>query len=70
MMVKIKDIKHGQIFYGMSDSGEPYQFKAWKEPFLFNNIWQIKAEDAGNYSYTFNEDDERILFLSDSLDEL
>lgn len=68
-MLKIKDIKHGQVFYGMSDNGEAHSFQAWKQPFLLNNLWSIEAEDSGNYSYTFNEEDEGILFTTDSLED-
>lgn len=68
-MLRIKDIKHGQIFYSMSDSGEPYGFKAWGDPILVNGVWTVEGECRANYSYTFTEEDEAILFLTDSLED-
>lgn len=68
-MLKIKDIKHGQIFYGISDSGEPYGFKAWGDAELINGVWTVEGECKANYTYTFTEEDEAILFLTDSLED-
>lgn len=68
-MLKIKDIKHGQIFYETSDNGEPYGFKAWGDPVLVNGVWTVEGECKANYSYTFSEEDEAILFLTDSLED-
>lgn len=68
-MLKIKDIKHGQVFYAMDNDGQDYSFKAWGEPSFVNGVWTIGAEDRGNYSYTFTENDETILFLTDGLED-
>ena len=68
-MLKIKELKHGQVFYAMDNDGQDYSFKAWGEPSFVNGVWTIEAEDRGNYSYTFTENDETILFLTDSLAE-
>lgn len=68
-MLKIKDIKNSQVFYAMDDNGEPYGFKAWSAPFLVNDVWMVDAEDAGNYLFTFTQEDESILFLTDSLED-
>lgn len=66
-MLKIKDIKIDQVFYGMSDNGEPYKFKASYNPEMVNGVLRIEAEDSGNYAYLFYEEDEDILFLTDDL---
>lgn len=66
-MLKIKDIKNSQVFYAMDDNGESYGFKAWSAPLLVNDVWRVDAEDAGNYLFTFTQEDESILFLTDSL---
>lgn len=68
-MLKIKDIKNSQLFYAMADDGQPYGFKAWSAPILVNNVWTVDAEDTGNYLFTFTEEDEAILFLTDSLED-
>lgn len=68
-MLKIKDIKHGQIFYGISDNGEPYGFKAWGDAKLVNGGWIVEGECKANCSYTFTEEDESILFLTDGLED-
>lgn len=68
-MLKIKDIKNSQVFYAMDDNGEPYGFKAWSAPLLVNDVWMVDAEDAGNYLFTFTQEDESILFLTDSLED-
>lgn len=68
-MLKIKDIKNSQLFYAMDDNGQPYGFKAWAAPMLVNKVWTVDAEDAGNYLFTFTEEDESILFLTDSLED-
>lgn len=68
-MLKIKEIKHGQIFYGIADNGEPYGFKAWGDAAMVNGVWTVEGEDTGNYLFTFTEEDEPILFLTDSLED-
>lgn len=68
-MLKIKDIKNSQVFYAMDNNGEPYSFKAWANPLLVNDTWTVEATDCGDYSYTFAEEDEAILFLTDSLED-
>ena len=67
-MLKIKDIEKNQIIYAMDDYGESYSFKASK-PVCIDGKWQVEAEDSGNYSYTFFEEDESILFIDDTLGE-
>lgn len=69
-MLKIKELIHGQVFYAMDSDGQDYSFKAWGEPSFVNGVWTIEAEDRGNYSYTFTENDETILFLTDSLEHI
>lgn len=68
-MLKIKEIKHGQIFYGIDDNGEPYGFKAWGDATRIDGVWTVEGEGRANYSYTFTEEDEPILFLTDSLED-
>jgi len=68
-MLKIKDIENSQTFYVMDDGGEPYLFKAWGDATLVNNVWTVDAEDADEYLFTFTEEDEVILFLTDSLED-
>lgn len=68
-MLKIKDIKIGQMFYAMDDNGEPYGFKASGNAELVNGVLRIEAEDRGNYSYLFYEEDEEILYATDSLED-
>ena len=68
-MLKIKDIKNSQLFYAMDENGDPYGFKAWSAPTLVNNVWTVDAEDMGNYCFIFTEEDEPILFLTDSLED-
>ena len=68
-MLKIKDIKNNQVFYAMDDLGDAYSFKAWSDSMLVNGYWTVDAEDAGNYLFTFTEEDEAILFLTDSLED-
>jgi len=68
-MLKIKELKHGQVFYAMDNNGEDYSFKAWGEPTVVNGVWTVEAEDSANYSFTFTENDEIILFLTDSLED-
>lgn len=68
-MLKIKEIKNGQVFYAIDNNGEDYSFKAWGAPSLVNGVWTVEAEDSGNYSYTFTENDETILFLTDGLED-
>ena len=68
-MLKIKELKHGQVFYAMDNDGQDYSFKAWGEPSFVSGVWTIEAEDRGNCSYTFTENDENILFLTDSLED-
>lgn len=67
-MLKIKDIKHGQIFYSMNGNGEACGgFKAWGNPVLVNGIWTIEGECRANYCYTFSEEDELILYPTEEL---
>lgn len=68
-MLKIKEIRHGQIFYGIDDNGEPYGFKAWGDATRIDGVWTVEGECRANYSYTFTEEDEAILFLTDSLED-
>lgn len=68
-MLKIKDIKNSQLFYAMDDNGQPYGFKAWSAAMLVNGVWMVEGEDTGNYLFTFTEEDEPILFLTDSLED-
>lgn len=68
-MLKIKEIKHGQIFYCIDDNGEPYGFKAWGDATMIDGAWIVEGECRANYSYTFTEEDEAILFLTDSLED-
>lgn len=68
-MLKIEDIKNNQVFYAMDNNGEPYSFKAWSDATLVNGSWIVEATDRGDYSYTFDEGDEAILFVNDSLDD-
>lgn len=68
-MLKIKDIKNSQLFYAMDDNGQTYSFKAWSGPVLVNGVWTVEGEDTGNYLFTSTEEDEPILFLTDSLED-
>lgn len=66
-MLKIKDLKNRQRFYAMDADGEPYSFRVWMEPTKVNDIWTVDCTDEGDYCFTFTEEDEKILFLTDSL---
>lgn len=68
-MLKIKDIKNSQTFYAMDNNGEPYSFKAWSNPTIVDETWIVEATDCGDYCFTFTEEDEAILFLTDSLED-
>ena len=61
-MLKIKDIKHGQIFYGIDDNGEPYGFKAWGN----TSVIRIEEEFGQFVIYSAYEN---LLKAIDSLEE-
>lgn len=67
-MLKIKDLKTRQRFYAMDSSGEPYGFTLYMEPMLINGVWTADCTDDGDYCYIFTEEDEAILFSTDSLE--
>ncbi len=68
-MLKIKDLQRNQCFYAMDTNGEPYSFKVWMRPTEVNGIWTVDCTDSGDYCFTFTEEDEPILFLTDSLED-
>ena len=68
-MLKIEDIKNNQVFYAMDNNGEPYSFKAWSDAAPVNDGWVVEATDSRDYCYIFDEGDEAILFLTDSLED-
>lgn len=65
-MIDIKSIKNAQVFYGKGADGSPYRFKAWgdAQQSSVNDGWFIDCTDEGDYCYTFNQDDEHILYLT------
>jgi len=67
-MLKIKDLQRNQVFYAMDSSGEPYSFKVWMHPMQVNGMWTVDCTDSGDYCFTFTEEDETILFLTDALE--
>lgn len=68
-MLKIKELQRNQIFYARDTDGKPYSFKVWMEPTKVNGIWIVDCIDEGDYCWTFTEEQERILFLTDSLED-
>lgn len=58
-----KDDYEGVVFVGYQCT------KKWAKPLLVNDTWTAEATDCGDYSYTFAEEDEAILFLTDSLED-
>ena len=66
-MLKIKDIKNSQFFYGKNGDGTAYEFRAYGSPFQKEGVWHIEATDAGDYCFTFNELDESILYPSEEM---
>jgi len=67
-MLKIKDLKIRQRFYAMDSQGEPYGFTTYGSPAEINGVWTVDCTDDGDYCFTFTEEDEAILFLTDSLE--
>ncbi len=67
-MLKIKDLQRNQVFYAMDSSGEAYSFKVWMYPTEVNGVWTVDCTDSGDYCFTFTEEDEAILFLTDALE--
>lgn len=62
-MLKVKEIKNAQVFYGKSSNGSPYRFKAWGDARLdADGFWELDCTDEGDYCYTFTESDEAILY--------
>lgn len=68
-MLKIKDLKRNQVFYGKGRSGEMHSFKVWMYPTEVNGVWTVDCTDTGDYCFTFTEEDEAILFLKEHLDD-
>lgn len=66
-MLKIKELQRNQVFYGKDSKGEPYRFKVWMYPTEDDGIWSVDCTDEGDFIFTFTEDDEPVLFLSEDL---
>ena len=66
-MLKIKSIMNSQFFYGKDKNGEPYEFRAYGDPFFVDGVWNVEATDAGDYCYTFTEEDEEILYAAEEV---
>lgn len=63
-MLKIKDIKNSQVFYGKDSKGEYHSFKAWGDASCVNGVWEVECTDSGEYCYTFDETDEYTLYAA------
>lgn len=63
-MLKIKDLKKDQFFYSKDAYGNPYNIKAWNDPFLVAGMWHVRVTCAGNLLYTLDESDEVDLYLT------
>ncbi|MND31791.1 hypothetical protein D3C80_223510 [compost metagenome] len=64
-MLKVTDIKNGQVFWGVDPkTGKVWDFKAWQNPFERDGKWWIECTDAGDYIYEFNEDDAYMLYAT------
>lgn len=68
-MIRIKDLQRNQRFYAKNCKGEPVEFKVWMYPTEVNGKWAVDCTDDGDYCFTFTEEDESILFLTDSLED-
>lgn len=64
-MLKIKDIKNAQVFYGKASDGSAYRFKAWGDARRHDGFWEVECTDLGDYCYTFNDSDEDILYATE-----
>lgn len=65
-MLKIKDIKNAQVFYGKDSKGEYHSFKAFGDAFYvatsLQGTWCVECTDSGDYCYTFEEVSEEHLY--------
>lgn len=68
-MLKIQELKRNQVFFGKDVKGNAYEFKVWMEPYLAGGFWSVDCTDSGDYCFTFTEDDEGILYLTNKLEE-
>jgi hypothetical protein len=64
IMLKIKDLKKDQFFYSKDAYGNPYDLKAWGDPFLVDDTWCVMVIHASNFIYTLDESDEVGLYLT------
>lgn len=65
MMLKISELKDSQFFFVVDDNWEFHKLRVWGPPRLVDGVWQVDAEDCGNYCHTLTESDEEILFLTE-----
>ena len=68
-MLKIQELKRNQVFFGKDTRGRAYEFKVWMEPYLAGGSWSVDCTDSGDYCFTFTEQDEAILYLTDKLED-
>lgn len=61
-MLKIKDIKNAQVFYGKDSKGEYHDFKAFGDATFVNGSWAVDCTDSGDHCYTFEEVSEEHLY--------
>jgi hypothetical protein len=63
IMLKIKDLKKDQFFYSKDAYGNPYDLKAWDDPFLTDGVWNVMVSHASGYICMLDESDEVDLYL-------
>ena len=61
-MISIKDIKNGEVFFGLCSDGKFKDFKAWQDPWCELGVWKVECTDAGDYVFIFDETDQDVLF--------
>lgn len=68
-MLKIKDLKQNQRFYGKDSQGNAYDFKVWDVPYKDDGVWAVDCTDGGDYCFTFTETSEAVLYLTEKLED-
>lgn len=63
--IKVKSLKNSQIFFIKTDTGQYHDFKCWDDPFPICGKWVVDCTCAGDYCYTFTEDEEPNIFVED-----
>lgn len=67
-MLKVETILNRQRFYAKSTAvdAEVHDFVAYGYPYQDSQgIWHIDCTDSGDYCYTFNQNDEAMLYATE-----